>query len=567
MFRLIRKFRKSLKKEIKSWSNYLQYQYFSTVSAVIKWFRTTSDVAEATSKTGGISRGKVRFVSLINPLFWIKEFWVFLVRYLYSRNAVAVLLATPAVLGTALPGLVVYRWAPSPETLLNRARNGYSVAAQASDFETEDFYLRKLSSLEENPVALQLLMCGSYDRRGEPEKARSLAEEGYVKLQSLECLAWACRSYFAAFLKLPDAQALDPGNSERLEQLLQEFLRQQDRNTDMGMMLGAVYVRRGQPTAAADVLTKVVSDAPGRMPEAAYYLAICQQQNGRLVEAKTAAKTAIPSYRERLISQPFSMRNLVELCRCLIIDEKEQQAIQMMQEQSKRCQPAELPQIRFLMGDAYAAESRRMRQSGDLKPEDFLKSLDLLARGLAVAPLNPRLLDELSYLGCSTEVDENVLQQKLQQALDSGISPGFVHFIQGTRDLLRKPADLESAMQHLDAARQHNVTFPGLLNNLAWGMTQTPDGNMDQALELVEQALRMMPGEPVIYETRGQVLLRQQKYQQAIADFERSLASSDMRADAHEGLAKAWEQLGNAEKAAYHQSASQRLRAESGAKP
>jgi tetratricopeptide (TPR) repeat protein len=177
------------------------------------------------------------------------------------------------------------------------------------------------------------------------------------------------------------------------------------------------------------------------------------------------------------------------------------------------------------------------------------------------------LLDELSYLGCSTEVDENVLQQKLQQALDSGISPGFVHFIQGTRDLLRKPADLESAMQHLDAARQHNVTFPGLLNNLAWGLTQTPDGNMDQALELVEQALRMMPGEPVIYETRGQVLLRQQKYQQAIADFERSLASSDMRADAHEGLAKAWEQLGNAEQAAYHQSASQRLRAESGAKP
>ncbi|MFM7863484.1 MAG: hypothetical protein ACKPHU_04680, partial [Planctomycetaceae bacterium] len=164
-----------------------------------------------------------------------------------------------------------------------------------------------------------------------------------------------------------------------------------------------------------------MSDAPGRMPEAAYYLAICQQQNGRLVEAKTAAKTAIPSYRERLISQPFSMRNLVELCRCLIIDEKEQQAIQMMQEQSKRCRPAELPQIRFLMGDAYAAESRRMRQSGDLKPDDFLKSLDLLARGLAFAPLNPRLLDELSYLGCSTEVDENVLQHRLQQALDSGI--------------------------------------------------------------------------------------------------------------------------------------------------
>jgi len=131
MFRLIRKFRKSLRKEIRNWSNYLLYRYFSTVSAVLKWFRTTSDVAEATSKTGGVSRGKVRLSSLINPLFWIKEFWVFLIRYLYSRNAVAVLLSTPAMLGAIIPGLVVYRWAPGqhaaepgPQWLLTGSTGG-----------------------------------------------------------------------------------------------------------------------------------------------------------------------------------------------------------------------------------------------------------------------------------------------------------------------------------------------------------------------------------------------------------------------------------------------------------
>jgi predicted Zn-dependent protease len=142
-----------------------------------------------------------------------------------------------------------------------------------------------------------------------------------------------------------------------------------------------------------------------------------------------------------------------------------------------------------------------------------------------------------------------------------------VHFIQGTRDLLRRPADLDSAVQHFEISRQHNMTFPGLLNNLAYAMTQTPDGDMDQALELVDQALRMMPGEPVIYETRGQVLLRQQKYQQAIADFERALASSAMRADAHDGLAEAYQQLGNAEKTAYHRSTAQRLRDAGGVRP
>ena len=67
---------------------------------------------------------------------------------------------------------------------------------------------------------------------------------------------------------------------------------------------------------------------------------------------------------------------------------------------------------------------------------------------------------------------------------------------------------------------------------------------MAAALDLVEQALRMLPDEPVIYETRGRVLLRMGEAERAIADFERALSAEALRGDAHQGLSKAYAMLG-----------------------
>ena len=75
---------------------------------------------------------------------------------------------------------------------------------------------------------------------------------------------------------------------------------------------------------------------------------------------------------------------------------------------------------------------------------------------------------------------------------------------------------------------------------------------MKVALDLVEQALRMMPNEPVIYETRGRILLRMKEPAKAIADFEKALSKESLRGDAHEGLANAFEMLGQNEESRRH---------------
>ena len=144
----------------------------------------------------------------------------------------------------------------------------------------------------------------------------------------------------------------------------------------------------------------------------------------------------------------------------------------------QHCSEDERRQIVFLTGDVYAAWSRRLRLNSDRSQGDFFKALELLGKGLALSPQNPRLLEELSYLGCSAEVDADLLEQKLTQAMDSGVSPGIVHFIKGTRDLLKDPPDVDAALAHFRLSEQHSQSYAGLLNNLAHAMSISEEGDM-----------------------------------------------------------------------------------------
>ncbi|MFM7835122.1 MAG: tetratricopeptide repeat protein, partial [Planctomycetaceae bacterium] len=94
--------------------------------------------------------------------------------------------------------------------------------------------------------------------------------------------------------------------------------------------------------------------------------------------------------------------------------------------------------------------------------------------------------------------------------------------------------------------------MPGLLNNIADAMSDQPEADLERAMDLVNQALKYLPDQPAVYDTRGKILLRQGKTLEAIADFERALSDRQNPDKVHEHLAKAWEQAGNPQKAAIH---------------
>lgn len=546
MFRLIRRFRRDLKHSILDWAAYLRWRYFEFNAAIIDWFRTTSEltVDQSSDDAASVKRGKIRFSSLINPLFWIKDFWGFLMRFLASRNPVSFLLSLPAALCAVAPFAILHWKVPTSSDLLQKAQAGYQQTVAADNLEAAEFYLKLWQSLSEDPVPPRLAECDFFQRTGRLDRALALAEDGYRQFAAMSLLNWLVNQEFQQFIKLPDDVATDAATSTTLESHLKYFLEQQPTNAEKGMMLGTLYVRRGNLSSAAEILTEVVGYSGKTYPEAPYYLAICQQQLGHIPEAVTAAQLAAEAFQEELAKKSFTFRLLFNYCRSLVIAQREGNALQVMDEHMSYCTPDEKLQLVFLKGDVYATWSKRLRQNSDRNAADFFTSIELLGRGLAIAPQNPRLLEELTVVGCSKDVDADLLEQKLTQAIDSGVSPGLVHFIQGTRDLLRDPPAVESALSHFQLAEQHNQSYPGILNNLAHAMAISETGDMKVAFDLVEQALRMMPNEPVIYETRGRILLRMKEPAKAIADFEKALANESLRGDAHEGLAKAFEMQG-----------------------
>ena len=546
MFRLIRRFRRNLKRTVTEWFLYLRWRYFEITSGVLRWFRKTSQqTADSEGQDGGTTvRARIRVANLLNPLFWIREFWGFLLRFLASRELLSFLYSIPAMTFAVAPFAAEYWRVPSQSELLQRAQNGYIRTASAEQLDSAEFYLKLWGALSEDPIPVRLAECDFFERTGRLDQGLRLAEEGYLQYQSMGCLEWLCNKEFQQFLKVPDELAKTVKFSEALEVHLKAFLQQQKNNGDKGTMLGVVYVRRGEFLNAIEILSDVVALTGGRTPEAPYYLAMCHQQQNRIPEAITAAKLAADAFRERMAREKFNFRTLLDYCRCLVMAQQESAALQAMEQHLQHCTEEERQQVVFLTGDVYAAWSRRLRLNSDRSEADFFTALELLGKGLALSPQNPRLLEELSYLGCSTEVDGELLEQKLTQAMDSGVSPGIVHFIRGTRDLLKDPPDVDAALVHFRLSEQHSQSYAGLLNNLAHAISISEEGDMAAALDLVEQALRMLPDEPVIYETRGRVLLRMGEAERAIADFERALSAEALRGDAHQGLSKAYAMLG-----------------------
>jgi len=250
---------------------------------------------------------------------------------------------------------------------------------------------------------------------------------------------------------------------------------------------------------------------------------------------------------------------MVQVIRALVLAQKESDAARQINEVALK-HPELVESLRPLLVEVYVAHSSRLRQLTARSSEDLAIAIDCIAKAMEIAPESAVVTDELVALAGMRDLSDELLDQQLQTALNAGVSPGLVHFILGTRAMSATPPNIESAMQHFALTETHNPGMPGLLNNLADAICEQPDGNLEQALTLVNQAIKFLPDQPRVFDTRGKIYLRQKEWLKAIADFEKSLADEDLRLLAHERLAAAYEGLGNASQAEFHRGMAKVLR-------
>ncbi len=127
----------------------------------------------------------------------------------------------------------------------------------------------------------------------------------------------------------------------------------------------------------------------------------------------------------------------------------------------------------------------------------------------------------------------------------------MVHLLLGVAAL--KQGDTAAEEQHLRLALASDPSLVVASNNLAWLLAERDPPQLDEALRLIERAVRQAPDHPALRSTRGRIYERLDRPQQAIVDLEFALTRQPERGDLNEALARLYAGIGNEEQATRHQ--------------
>ncbi|QDS96970.1 tetratricopeptide repeat protein [Adhaeretor mobilis] len=149
---------------------------------------------------------------------------------------------------------------------------------------------------------------------------------------------------------------------------------------------------------------------------------------------------------------------------------------------------------------------------------------------------------------------------------DRNKSPIYGRLLEALRESPRTPAQLllavgteaavaeqyQEARQFFEIAVQRDPTNPAAWNNYGLVLGEGADARLEEALVAVNRALEIAPQEYRFRETRGQILLRLKRWQEAIEDLEFALNGMPQLGAIHESLALAYTALGEDELANLH---------------
>lgn len=162
-------------------------------------------------------------------------------------------------------------------------------------------------------------------------------------------------------------------------------------------------------------------------------------------------------------------------------------------------------------------------QATEQNETTLLKRLQLLHRASQFAPQDARVNASIVQLILECKDNRNSQVITLRRAAAQGIDPESLHFARGTLALLEGRA--KEAQVHLSQAAELGTQMPVTLNNMAMAIYHLPDGDLEQALSLVDGTIEQLPEHPYLHDTRGRILLKLGRFSPAIAALEKGLAA------------------------------------------
>lgn len=556
MFRWIKRTRRRTRDWFKDRSRYIRWQWHRVTSGTLAWWeslKTTHEdgpVSVVESAGGKRARPALKLSSFFNPFFWFASTFQFLLRYLFSRRPVDFAISLPAIMGLGIPAGFVYAYVPSESELIGKCRNQIILLGQQNKYGEAIFYSKLWQAIAQGDPQACLAEADLHKFKGDLQESRRLLEQLFARTGYEPALVRICRED----LELAVSGNLDADREKNLTERLAWLDQRLPDDAELQFMIGTYHMDRRDNVTAASAFRKSASKQSPIQVDALLSQALCELRLNRLAVARTTASLGADLSIQQLASFDTNPESLKKCCQLLVLSSREDEAVSLLQGRLEKASEEQRPALRFLTAEVLTRWCERRRSEGFRDSQDMAGCLELLARALRSFPEHEAALNELAWFASNvpggTEVDT-----MLQQILDSGVDPGFLHFVLGTRAAVQSPPDVALAKQHFERSIAHNAGYPTLLNNLADVIARNEDSDetsLKSAMELVQQAIVFIPDAAEVFDTRGKLRHRLGDYKGAIADFELALKSPRCRVSAYEGLAKAYLELGDNEKSLHY---------------
>ncbi len=495
-------------------------------------------------------------IGMAQGLFWrifdaLGYLWGWFARRWRQREWRYLLQGLPALLGFLLVVLVAVLAYHRQTRLVDVYRQSAVRALQAENYSSARIYYERLIVLNQRDESTRYDLALALAGLGQTERASTIMESmapldraGYGQAH-----LWLATRILGDF----DPNALTVAHMQRAFAHLTHAKQRLPNAAEVDWYFARYHAASGRPEAAVPHLENAVNG----LPELYFELSLLYATLGQMDAARQAAHRAHAHLRGWVSANPNDDDARLRWASVRVNLGDFEGAIRILTEGAML-----RPDGPFQQALARALISRFdqiSQQSEQVGPE----KIELLRMALRHDPNSQEALVRLIDLGGGSAEERQDAREMLQGLLVGGYATPFIHFVLGCRAW--EAGTQETALFHLERAYQLDEQLAPVANNLAWVLAHRDPPDLDRALAIINSVLDRWPNDGNYRDTRGQILVKLERWNEALDDLERALPQMPSNVALHQALAVAYRNLGQEPLAEKHEELAQYL-VESGQK-
>ena len=489
-----------------------------------------------------MSKHKLTALQLLNPLQWTKWSVAFALNWLLSRPYAKIIAAVPAIIaGVGLVAVILVSTTEHTQARASRYRTNFDDFIHNRDYCSASLVLRSLIDNSPQNRELQYQQALLKELLGNMELATKQMNELATSTNHGLAAMWL----ISKESNLQELKQWSASKHQRFRQLIEIGLKNLDGENLLSakVLMFSYLAEIGDYSDAGRYLNDVV---PMRPELALAASALCRSQHDTAGVAKYA-NIAEKHFEYELLRQPTDINSRINLSRALMIQTRFEEAAKLLNDGYRLTKDRRLSGV---TGEALLVWSNYLGARDD-SSKNLVKRLQILHAAIGIAPTDPAIGSSIAQLLIDCRDNRSPKVNRLKEAILAGTDPASTHFIRGTLALLDN--NFEEAKLQLELALQHEPNTPAILNNLAVAVAEMKNSEPEKALSLVDAALTKLPKHAYFLETRGQILVKLQRWQEAIHDLEVALEAQELRPAIYPSLALAYEKIGATDLTQFYQ--------------